>query len=107
MRARVLAVSLLLSACAASPQLVGPYPTRFSDADIQQIKLLISKNPDIDHRLARIEAVRSDKAWVKVGGPNRSGEGSRYTRFIVVKRAGKWIVDPHSPVEAEGIVIAH
>ena len=107
MRAQLLMVSFLLSGCVTPTQIVGPYAARLSDIDIQQIKLLISKDPEIDHRVAQIEAVRPNKAWVKVGGPNPSREGSRYTKFRVSKRDGQWITDPNSPVEVEGVVITH
>jgi hypothetical protein len=99
MRAHVVAIMFLLTACASQPQITGPYASRLSDVDIQQIRLLVLKEPNTDHRLAAIEAIRPDKAWVKVGGLDSSG--ARYNRFLVLKRDGKWIVHPYSPAEIE------
>jgi len=93
MRTNLLAVALLLAACAAEPvQVVGLYADRLSDAEIQQIKLAASR--DLHERLRKIEAIRRDKVRVETGSE------SRYTRFTVIKRSGKWLVDQSAGVEA-------
>jgi hypothetical protein len=91
---------IAFSGCATPLQIVGPYASRLSAADIQEIKVLVAKQPDTDRRLVELEATRPDKVWVKVGGFDTSG-GSRYNRFIVIRRAGRWIVHPYSPAEIE------
>ena len=100
MRLCALLSVIAFSGCATPLQIVGPYASRLSAADIQEIKVLVAKQPDTDRRLVELEATRPDKVWVKVGGFDTSG-GSRYNRFIVIKRAGRWIVDPYSPAEIE------
>ena len=61
----------------------------------------------LDHRLAQVDAIAPERVRVKVGGPNRGEEGSRYTILVAIKRGGKWIFDPKAAVEAEGTVIVH
>ena len=48
-------------ACAMQLQVAGPYASRLSDVDIQQIKHVISNRPEINPRLTKLEAVRLER----------------------------------------------
>jgi hypothetical protein len=95
----VVIIFLVLSACASPPvQMTGPAANRLSDTDVQEIRLLISKLPSIEHRIRVLFAVYSDKVRVVTGAAkDKAYFGNRFT---VIKRAGKWIVDKTAPDEA-------
>jgi hypothetical protein len=99
MRIGVIIMSLLLSSCASTPvQMTGPAANRLSDADVWEIRLLISKLPYIEHRVRVLFAVHSDKVRVVTGAAkDKAYFGNRFT---VIKRAGKWLVDKTAPDEA-------
>jgi hypothetical protein len=99
MRIWLFAVALLLAACVTSTQIVGPYASRLSDRDIQQIKLLVSGRPDIDHGIRKLEVVRPDRVRVEAGHIDSLG-GWRGTNFLVLKRNGQWLFDERSGLEA-------
>jgi hypothetical protein len=94
MRAWIFAATLLVGACATPLQISGPYASRLSQADVQQIKLLVSKEPGLDHRLRRIEAIHSDKVRIQTGGIKTVGWG--YDDFTAYKRGGRWVIDSNS-----------
>jgi hypothetical protein len=100
MRISVIVATVLLSACVTPLQVTGPYASRLSEADIQQIKLLVSKRPHIEHRLRTLDVVRPGKIRVRTGGLKTVG--SSYSNFTVVKRSGKWLIDERAGIEAEG-----
>jgi hypothetical protein len=102
-----IAVPWMLTACATEPVTIRRYSSDISAADVQQLKLLVRSDPNRDHRLAQLEAIGSDRVRVKVGGPNRGREGSRYTILVAMKRGGRWMFDPKAPVEGEAVVITH
>jgi hypothetical protein len=96
--------ALPLIACAASLQISGPYVNRLSKADIEQLKALVSKEPGIDHRLKKIEAVRPDKVRIQTGG-RIAVDSATYNDFNVYKRAGRWVIDTASiEISVETIV---
>jgi hypothetical protein len=66
------------------PRVFGPYASRLSEADVEQIK--IASNP-AHERLTKIEAFRPDKVQV------HTGNEATYTLVILTKRGGKWLVD--------------
>ena len=103
----VTAIAWTLSSCAAEPIVVGPYSSRVSAADVQELKLLVGNDGQLDHRLAQVDAIAPERVRVKVDGPNRGEEGSRYTILVAIKRGGKWMFDPNAAVEAEGTAIVH
>ena len=103
----VTAITWTLSSCAAEPTVVGQYSSHVSAADVQQLKLLVRNDRQLDHRLAQVDAIAPERVRVKVGAPNRGKEGSRYTIFVAIKRGGKWMFDAKAAVEAEGTVIVH
>jgi hypothetical protein len=90
---------------AAPVQTSGPYANRLSQADIVQIKALVSKEPDIDHRLKKIEAVGPDKVRIQTGGRTAVDENT-YDDFNANKRAGRWLIDAASiEISIEKIVL--
>jgi hypothetical protein len=101
----VTAIAWTLSNCAAEPTVVGRYSSHVSAADVQQ--LLVRNDRQLDHRLAQVDAIAPERVRVKVGGPNRGEESSRYTILVALKRGGKWMFDPKAAVEAEGTVTVH
>ena len=50
-----------------------------------------------EHKVVQVEAIHADKVRVKVGGPDATG--SHYNKYVVIKRAGRWIRDPFSELE--------
>src|SRR5205814_2554442 len=88
MRVWVLTFALPLVACAASLQISGPYANRLSKTDIEQLKVLVSKEARIDHRLKKIEAVRPDKVGIRTGG-RTAVDSATYNDFNAYKRAGR------------------
>jgi hypothetical protein len=93
MRATALAIVLFLGGCTAEPvQIAGPYGSRLSSLDIQQIKAVASK--DSHERVRRIDAVSLNKVRVE------SGSETRYVIHTIIKREGKWRADDGAGVEA-------
>ena len=84
-----------VAGCATQTVIVGRYSANISDADVQQLKVLVRSEREIDHRLAQIDAIAPNRIRIKTGGPNRGGEGSRYVISQAVKRNGRWMFDPH------------
>src|SRR5438270_6593996 len=104
MRVWVLTFALPLVACAASLQISGPYANRLSKTDIEQLKVLVSKEARIDHRLKKIEAVRPDKVGIRTGG-RTAVDSATYNDFNAYKRAGRWAIDTASiEISVETIV---
>ena len=66
------------------PQLLGPYATQLSAADVEQITL--AANPKHE-RLTKIDAFDRDKVHV------HTGTQATYTLVTLSKHEGKWIVD--------------
>jgi hypothetical protein len=103
----VTAVAWILFGCATEPTVVGRYSSQISGSDVQELKLLVRSDRELDHRLVQLDAIGPERVRVKVGGPNRGEEGSDYTILVAMKRGGKWVFDPKAGVEAEGVVITH
>jgi hypothetical protein len=99
MRVGILAVVLLLSACVGPLEISGPFAARLSDADIRHIKLVVSAQPDVDHGIRKIEAVRPNKVRVETGHIDSFG-GWKGSGFFLAKRSGKWFVDKSAGFEA-------
>ena len=95
--------ALTLIGCATQLQIVGPYANQLSQSDIQQIKALITSNSNFSHLYTRLEAIRSDKVFVKYGGYRRAG--GVYTSdpeneyFTAYKRGGKWVPEGEVGIE--------
>ena len=63
-----LTVGILLVGCAVAPlRITGPYASRLSDADIQEIKAAVAAVSRISDRVRTIDAVRRDRVRVEVG----------------------------------------
>ena len=95
MRAFVIVFAMLLCSCATETQVVGPYASRLSAADIEQIRALAAADLARLHQHPigppeRLEAVRPD--YVHVAVPVRNLDT---IEFDVMKRHGRWIVDGH------------
>jgi hypothetical protein len=103
----VIVLASMLFSCATKPTVVGPYSSHVSAADLQQLKLLVRSDPNLDHRLVQVDAISPQRVRVKVGGPNRGEKGSNYTTLGAIKRGGKWKFDPKAGVESEGTVFDH
>ena len=102
MRIAVLIIAVFFAGCAAEPvQIAGPYAPRLSALDIQQIKLIASK--DSHERIRKIDAVRPNKVRVE------SGSETRYVIYTIIKRAGHWRADDSAGVEAvnKGPIVAY
>jgi hypothetical protein len=105
LRISIAVVAVPLVAYAAPFEISGPYANRLPKADIEQLKTLVSKEPGIDHRLKKIEAVRPDKVRVQTGGRTAVDTGT-YNDFNVYKRAGRWAIDTASiDISVETIVL--
>jgi hypothetical protein len=103
-RISVAVVAVPLVTYAAPVQISGPYASRLSKADSEQLKVLVSKEPGIDHRLKKIEAVRPDKVHMQTGG-RTAVDSATYNDFNVYKRAGRWVIDTASiEISVERIV---
>src|SRR5260370_21814328 len=86
-------------------QASAPYSNRLSKNYIEQLKALVSKEPGIDHRLKRIEAVRPDKVHIQTGG-RTAVDAATYNDFNAYKRAGRWAIDTASiEISIEKIVL--
>src|SRR6266496_1649070 len=94
-RISVAVIALPLVAYAAPFQISGPYANRLSKPDIEQIKALVSKEPGVDHRLKKIEALGVDKVRIQTGG-RTAVDTNTFNEFNVYKRAGKWVIDTAS-----------
>ena len=104
-RISVAVVAMPLLAYAAPLQISGPYSNRLSKADVEQLKALVSKEPGIDHRLKKIEAVGPDKVRIQTGGKT-AVDTNTYNDFNVYKRAGRWVIDAASiEISLETIVL--
>jgi hypothetical protein len=86
-------------------ELAGRYANRLSQGDLEQIKSVVSKEPGVDHRLKKIEAVRPDKVQIQTGGRTAVDENT-CNNFNAYKRAGKWVIDTASiEISIETIVL--
>src|SRR5262245_36792346 len=100
MRPWLLLSMVLLGCSATQPQpvaILGRYASHLRDADIQEIKRVVAayqKEP-----LRKIDAVGSNKVRVEVGFDKR------FSRFPLLKRDGKWLVDETGEFETEGTII--
>ena len=104
-RISVALIAVPLVAYAAPFQISGPYANRLPKVDIEQLKTLVSKEPGIDHRLKKIEAVRPDKVRIQTGG-RTAVDAATYNDFNVYKRAGRWVIDTASiEISMETIVL--
>ena len=98
MRSSIVLVAVLLGACAApEPQVVGPYASRLSAADIEQIKTLTAADLARLHIRAtgpprKLDAIRPD--YVHVDAPILDRYADTWS-FDVMKCHGRWLVDGH------------
>jgi hypothetical protein len=100
MRASLLLSMLLVGCMTSQPQpvaVLGRYASHLRDADIQEIKRVVAayqKEP-----LRKIDAVGRNKVRVEVGS------AKALSRFPLVKRDGRWLVDETGEFEAESTII--
>jgi hypothetical protein len=98
MRVFMVLFAVLLGACAATEtQVVGPYATRLSAADVEEIKLLTATDLARLHIRAtgpprKLTVVRPD--YVRIDAAIIHGYSDTCS-FDVMKRHGRWIVDGH------------
>jgi hypothetical protein len=86
---------LIVASSAHSGEVGGPYANRLSQADVAQIKAVVSKQSGIPHNVKKIEALGPDKVAIQTGG--RTGmDSATYYDFNVYKRAAKWAIDSSS-----------
>jgi len=105
LRISIAVVAVPLAAYAAPFETSGPYANRLPKADIEQLKALVSKEPGIDHRLKKIEAVLPDKVRIQTGGKT-AVDTATYNDFNVYKRAGRWVIDTASiEISVETLVL--
>jgi hypothetical protein len=94
-----------LSDIRGGPLVGGLYANRLGETDIAQIKALVSKEPGIDHRLKKIEAVRPDKVAIQTGGKT-AVDSATYYDCNAYRRAGRWTIDTSSiEISIETIVL--
>ena len=96
---RSLPFAMLLASC-TSPQpqpgpiaIVGPYKNRLSTSDIEQIRFVVlkySRQP-----LREVNVVRRHTVRVQTGSQ------SNWTRFTLVQRDNRWMLDETVPMTAE------
>jgi hypothetical protein len=95
--ARIVSVSvctaLLMTSCAASPQVLGSYADKLTYADIVEIRTLVKDRPDL-RPIFRVWMHWPDRAFVDSGNPWRPD--TIITTFIVYKRSGHWNIDEAS-----------
>jgi hypothetical protein len=100
MRASLLLSMLLVGCMTSQPQpvaVVGRYSSRLTDLDVQEIRSVVAayqKEP-----LRKIDAVAHNKVRVE------TGSDTQLSRFTVIKRHGKWLVDESEGIEAERKII--
>jgi hypothetical protein len=105
MRCRLFAVAVLLTACAVAPlQITGPYASRLSDSDVQQIKAAAAAVSRISERVRTIDAIRRNRVRVEVGVTIEHGWRGR--ELFVIRRGPTWQVDKQAESTAisEGVV---
>jgi hypothetical protein len=86
---------LIVASSAYSGEVSGPYANRLSQADVAQIKAVVSKQSGIPHDVKKIEALGPDKVAIQTGG--RTGmDSATYCDFNVYKRGGNWAIDASS-----------
>ena len=73
----------------------GPYASKLSPADVQQIKAAISKQSGIAHNVKKLEAVRLDKVAVQTTSRTAVDQDTSYD-FNIYKRSGRWTIDSNS-----------
>jgi len=100
MRASLL-ISILLIGCARpQPQsvaIIGRYASNLSDTDIQEIRHVVAayqKKP-----LRKIDTTGRNKVRVE------TGSDAELSRFPLIKRNGKWLLDETGEFEAERTII--
>lgn len=100
MRAWLLVLVVLVGCTTTQPQpvaIVGRYASHLGDADIQEIKRVVAayqKQP-----LRKINAVARNKVRVEVGSDKT------LSRFPLLKRNGRWLVDETGEFESESTII--
>jgi hypothetical protein len=100
MRAQLFISALLLTSCTTSVEVRGRYAAALSGADIAQIRRVTqdSRHPG-DTRIT-VDAVQRDRVYVK--SCTQRGAGTDITTLYVIRRDGRWQIDQHSPITAEG-----
>jgi hypothetical protein len=100
MRTWLLVLMVLVGCSTPQPQpvaILGRYASRLSDVDIQEIKRVVAayqKKP-----LRKIDAIGHNKVRVQVGSDKA------LSRFPLLKRDGRWLVDETGEFEVESTII--
>ena len=89
------ALIVLCAFSARAGEVSGPFASRLSPADVQQIKAAVSKNAHVSHNVKKIEAVRPDKVAVQTTARTSVEEDTTYG-FTIDKRKGTWVIDENS-----------
>ena len=103
-RALTVAATFAIAGC-TQLQIVGPYATRLSQSDIQQITALITPDPSFSHLYTRVEALRSDEVHVSYGGSfplvveGVSTYGRANRSFTAHNRNARWVISTQSGLE--------
>src|SRR5260370_37533726 len=95
MRPQLLCIALLLAACTTAVQVRGPYAAALGSSDIRQIRRIAQELPHVGHTLFIVDAVQHDCVRVRTRAFQGSGWAGR--DMYVIRRAGHWQLDEHSP----------
>jgi hypothetical protein len=92
---------LLLTGCASTieTQVVGPYASRLSASDLDQLKDLAYSRFTVDRRFIKLEAIKANQ--VRVEATSYEGSGWTRSRFTSVRRGGHWVLDQKSEAVAD------
>ena len=101
MRAHLVIVAALLSGCATSVQVRGPYASALSADDVAEIRRLRYDSPRLGRRTVTLMALAPDR--VRIATRNYERDSWIGTTMYVVRRGSRWqIVENASGVgEAE------
>jgi len=84
---------MMMTSCAAWPQVLGSYADKLTYADLVQIRALVKDRADL-RPIFRVWMHSPDRALVESGNPWRPD--TVITGFIVYKKGGHWNIDETS-----------
>jgi len=90
-RASLCLVAAASVSCASPPVVIGPHANRLTADDVREITESIQRGWEISGPSVRILVVRPDR--VIVDTRQDSSEGTDYSRFVVLRRNGRWIIN--------------
>ena len=95
-RALLVAVCVMLSACATPPEVFG-----LSRHDVREITAVVNQRPDIRKPILRIASFQPGHADVRTGRDYTAGD--RINTFEMAKRGGRWTII--SAIEDDQIIV--